>query len=69
MKILERATSDWNPFSHFLIYARNARFEIFWTNCTYIHMCVCVYISNVSRAFRRDSRNSGRFVNRVRERR
>lgn len=50
MKILERATSDWNPFSHFLIYARNARFEIFWTNCTYIyiHMCVRVYIQRVS---------------------
>lgn len=45
MKILERATSDWNPFLHFLIYARNARFEIFWTNCTYIHMyvCACIY--------------------------
>lgn len=29
---------------------RNARFEIFWTNCTYIyiHMCVRVYIQRVS---------------------
>lgn len=28
---------------------RNARFEIFWTNCTYIHMCVRIYPTYLER--------------------
>lgn len=69
MKILERATSDWNPFLHFLIYVMLVSKFFGLIVRIYIYICVCVCISNVSRAFRRDSRNSGRFVNRVRERR
>lgn len=70
MKILERATR-WIGTGILLQGFSNLRptFEIFSTNYTFMYVYVHIYISNVSRAFRRDSRNSGRFVNRVREQR
>ena len=42
MKILERATSDWNPFLHFLIYVMLV--SKFFGLIVRIYICVCVYV-------------------------
>lgn len=43
MKILERATSDWNPFLHFLIYVMLVSKFFGLIVRIYICVCACIY--------------------------